>query len=49
MIDGEPMAAPTAAPRLGEHTEAMLAELGLTTEAIAALRQRGTIDCGEAY
>ena len=38
MIDGEPMAAPTAAPRLGEHSEAVLAELGLTTGEIGALR-----------
>jgi crotonobetainyl-CoA:carnitine CoA-transferase CaiB-like acyl-CoA transferase len=49
MLDGQAMAAPTAAPRLGEHTAAVLGELGLAPEAIAALRTRGIIGCGEAY
>ena len=30
-------------PRLGEHTDAVLADLGLDAQAIAALRQRGVI------
>ncbi|WP_158814333.1 CaiB/BaiF CoA-transferase family protein [Methylocapsa sp. S129] len=38
MIDGMAMAAPTAAPRLGEHTQRVLAELGMTEGEIAALR-----------
>jgi crotonobetainyl-CoA:carnitine CoA-transferase CaiB-like acyl-CoA transferase len=32
------MAAATAAPRLGEHTGAVLSELGMTEGEIAALR-----------
>ncbi|MCY1311630.1 Succinyl-CoA--L-malate CoA-transferase beta subunit [compost metagenome] len=31
------------APRLGQDTEAVLRELGLTDEQIAALRERGVI------
>ncbi len=42
-IDGEAMAAPTAAPRLGEHTEAILGEIGVSEEEIAALRRSGAI------
>lgn len=43
LIDGEPAVAETAAPRLGQHTDATLAGLGLTTAAIAALRAKGVI------
>ena len=43
MLDGVAMAAPTAAPRLGEHTAAILAELGVTGDEIAALRERGIV------
>lgn len=32
-----------AVPGLGEHTDLVLAELGLTTEEIAALRDEGVI------
>ena len=38
MLDGVAMAAATAAPRLGEHTGAVLCELGMTADEIAALR-----------
>lgn len=38
MLDGLAMAAPTAAPRLGEHTARVLTELGMTEQEIAALR-----------
>jgi crotonobetainyl-CoA:carnitine CoA-transferase CaiB-like acyl-CoA transferase len=38
MLDGLAMAAPTAAPRLGEHTAPILAELGMTEGEIEALR-----------
>jgi crotonobetainyl-CoA:carnitine CoA-transferase CaiB-like acyl-CoA transferase len=38
MLDGLAMAAPTAAPRLGEHTALILAELGMTEGEIDALR-----------
>jgi len=43
VLDGESMAAPTAAPRLGEQTDGVLAELGLTGEEIAALRAAGIV------
>ena len=43
MIDGEPSAARTAAPRLGEHTDNVLGELGLSADEIAALRTAGAI------
>ena len=33
----------SAAPERGEHTDAILAELGYTTERIAALRERRVI------
>ena len=38
LLDGVAMAAATAAPRLGEHTGAVLSELGMTEGEIAALR-----------
>ena len=38
LIDGAAMTAPTAAPRLGEHTAAVLTEIGMTQHEIAALR-----------
>jgi crotonobetainyl-CoA:carnitine CoA-transferase CaiB-like acyl-CoA transferase len=37
LLDGMAMAAATAAPRLGEHTDAVLSELGMTADEIAAL------------
>jgi len=43
VIDGEPAAAETAAPRLGEHTDAVLSELGLSGREIAALRTAGVV------
>ena len=33
-----------AAPRLGQHTDSVLAQAGVTPERIAALRQRGVIE-----
>jgi crotonobetainyl-CoA:carnitine CoA-transferase CaiB-like acyl-CoA transferase len=43
MLDGVVMAASTAAPRLGEHTRAILGELGLGEEEIARLREAAAI------
>ena len=43
VLDGEAMAAASAAPRLGEHTAGVLAELGVTPEEIAALRAAGVV------
>ena len=43
VIDGEPAAAQTAAPRLGEHSDAILAEMGLSASEIAALRAAGAV------
>jgi glutaryl-CoA transferase len=43
MLDGLAMAASTAAPRLGEHTAAVLGEIGMEPEEIAALRNRAVI------
>mgnify|MGYP001447292433 CR=1 FL=1 len=40
---GEPPAAPTGAPRLGEHTAEVLADLGLTAAEQAALADQGVI------
>jgi crotonobetainyl-CoA:carnitine CoA-transferase CaiB-like acyl-CoA transferase len=42
-LDGETFAAGAAAPRLGEHTSAVLAELGFATAEIGALRERGVV------
>jgi crotonobetainyl-CoA:carnitine CoA-transferase CaiB-like acyl-CoA transferase len=42
-LDGLAMAASTAAPRLGEHTAAVLGEIGMEPEEIAALRNRAVI------
>lgn len=38
-----PQPLPTPAPRLGEHTAAVLAELGFDAEATSALRQQGAV------
>jgi crotonobetainyl-CoA:carnitine CoA-transferase CaiB-like acyl-CoA transferase len=35
-------------PLLGEHTAAVLAELGISGERLAALRQRGVVECADA-
>ncbi len=43
LIDGEPAAADAAAPRLGEHTNAILRELGLSGSEIAELRAAGAV------
>ena len=43
MLDGLAMAAPVAAPRLGEQTAAILDELGMTEGEIAALRGSGVV------
>jgi crotonobetainyl-CoA:carnitine CoA-transferase CaiB-like acyl-CoA transferase len=43
IIDGEPAAAETAAPRLGEQTDAIVSELGLSGREIADLRAAGAV------
>ncbi|HET6743088.1 MAG TPA: CaiB/BaiF CoA-transferase family protein [Kribbella sp.] len=40
-VDGSPVGPSTRPPRLGEHTEAILADLGYTPEQIAELRSQG--------
>jgi itaconate CoA-transferase len=35
-------------PLLGEHTATVLAELGITGEQLASLRQRGVVECADA-
>ena len=42
-IDGHPKVTPMPAPRLGEHTRAILAEIGLGEGEIAALAQRRVV------
>ncbi len=42
-LDRTPSALRTPAPGLGEHTDAVLAELGLDAAAIAALRDKGVV------
>jgi formyl-CoA transferase len=42
-LDGTPGRLRSPAPRLGEHTDAVLRELGLSDAQIAALRERGLI------
>jgi len=43
VLDGEAFAAETAAPRLGEHTADVLAEIGLASDDVATLRARGVV------
>jgi crotonobetainyl-CoA:carnitine CoA-transferase CaiB-like acyl-CoA transferase len=40
---GTPLGRPTPAPVLGEHTDEVLAELGLTLDEIRALRRDGVV------
>ena len=42
-LDRTPAALRTLAPGLGEHTDAVLAELGLDGAGVAALRQKGVV------
>lgn len=42
-IEGHPKVAPTAAPRLGEHTRPILAEIGLDPQTIEALAGRRVV------
>jgi len=43
LMDGEPFVTATAAPRLGEHTDEVLGQLGLGAPDIAALRAKGAV------
>ena len=43
VLDGEGQRADRAAPRLGEHTDAVLAGLGYGADKVAALREAGVI------
>ena len=42
-LDGRPMPTPTPPPRLGEHTNEILGELGFSKEAIRQLHEMGVI------
>src|SRR5262249_2956188 len=42
-LTGGPLAQPTMPPRLGEQTDAVLRELGLSADEIAALRAKGVV------
>ena len=42
-LDGVPPSVDAPPPRLGEHTDAILADLGLSSAEIAALRERGAL------
>ncbi len=43
IVDGEPFAVRRPAPGLGEHTDEVLAELGIDADTIARLRSAGVI------
>jgi crotonobetainyl-CoA:carnitine CoA-transferase CaiB-like acyl-CoA transferase len=42
-VAGEPPVVPSGAPRLGEHTDAVLAEAGYSAAEIAALHEQGVV------
>ena len=42
-LDGTPGAIHAPAPALGEHTTEVLATIGLAAEAVAGLRERGSV------
>ena len=42
-IDGELPANPTKAPEVGEHTDEIMAELGMDQQTIDTLREKGAI------
>jgi crotonobetainyl-CoA:carnitine CoA-transferase CaiB-like acyl-CoA transferase len=42
-IDGHPKVRPAPAPRLGEHTQSILAELGLSAQEIRSLAERRVV------
>ena len=42
-IDGDLPPPPTMAPRVGEHTDEVLAELGIAADRITALRAAGVV------
>jgi len=46
-IDGDLPPAPTMAPRVGEHTDEVLPELGLDADRIAALRAAGVVGAAD--
>jgi formyl-CoA transferase len=42
-LSGSPGAIRSPAPKLGEHTDAVLGELGFSSAAIASLREKGIV------
>jgi len=46
-VDGAPHVRPRMAPRIGEHSEAILRELGYGAGAIAAMAETGTVEVAE--